>query len=110
MTPTESKDFILKEGSTEKKSTKTESRLPAINFSTFVFSLNSSALVHLGALDDPLSGKPQKNLAVAKQTIDILGILQEKTTGNLTEDENGLLETVLRDLRMLYVKEKDKTS
>lgn len=110
MTATESKDFVLKEGGAEKKSDKAESRLPAINFSTFVFSLNSSALVHLGALADPISGKVQKSLAVAKQTIDILGILKEKTAGNLTEDENGLLENVLRDLRMLYVKEKDKKS
>ena len=110
MTATESKDFILKESSAEKKSSKADSRLPTSNFSTFVFSLNSSALVHLGALADPTSGKAQKNLAVAKQTIDILGILKEKTTGNLTEEENGLLENVLRDLRILYVKEKDKTS
>ncbi|MFZ5562517.1 MAG: DUF1844 domain-containing protein [Thermodesulfobacteriota bacterium] len=109
MTATDSQDFVLKEDGAGKKPGKADSRLPAINFSTFVFSLNSSALVHLGALTDPISGKVQKNLAIAKQTIDILGILKEKTTGNLTQDESGLLENVLRDLRMLYVKEKDKT-
>ncbi|ABW68617.1 DUF1844 domain-containing protein [Desulfosudis oleivorans] len=106
MTAAESQDFVLKEDD-KNKSQKTESRLPAINFSTFVFSLNSSALVHLGVIADPVSGKTEKNLAVAKHTIDIIGMLKEKTAGNLTDDEKGLLETALRDLRILYVKEKD---
>jgi len=106
MTAAESQDFVLKEDNRD-KSRKTESRLPAINFSTFVFSLNSSALVHLGVIADPVSGKTEKNLAVAKQTIDIIGMLKEKTAGNLTDEEKRLLETALRDLRILYVKEKD---
>ena len=81
-------------------------QLPAINFPTFIFSLNSSTLVHLGIIDDPASGKKVKNLALAKQTIDILGMLEEKTRGNLTKDEESMLKHILYDLRMLYVKEK----
>jgi len=81
-------------------------QLPAINFPTFIFSLNSSTLVHLGIIDDPTSGKKVKNLSLAKQTIDILGMLEEKTRGNLTKDEESMLKYILYDLRMLYVKEK----
>jgi len=53
--------------------------------------------------------KAEKNLAAAKQTIDILGMLQEKTAGNLTADEKNILDAVLFELRMRYVKEKSKT-
>ena len=81
-------------------------QLPEINFATFIFSLNSSVLVHLGIIDDPASGKKVKNLILAKQTIDILGMLEEKTRGNLTEDEKSMLKHILYDLRMIYVKEK----
>ena len=78
--------------------------LPEINFSTFVFSLNSSALVHLGVLEDPATGKPAKDLPLAKQTIDIIGMLEKKTRGNLTNDEARLLENILHELRLMYVK------
>ncbi len=81
-------------------------QLPEINFATFIFSLNSSVLAHLGIIDDPASGKKVKNLVLAKQTIDILGMLEEKTRGNLTEDEESMLKNMLYDLRMIYVKEK----
>lgn len=81
-------------------------QLPVITFSTFVFSLNSSALFHLGLVPDPTTGKKEKNLLLAKQSIDILGMLDEKTRGNLTNDEEKLLRNVLHDLRLMYVKEK----
>jgi hypothetical protein len=81
-------------------------QFPEINFATFIFSLNSSALMSLGIIDDPGSGKKVKNLVLAKQTIDILGMLEEKTRGNLTKDEESMLKNILYDLRMIYVKEK----
>ncbi|MBW2573110.1 MAG: DUF1844 domain-containing protein [Deltaproteobacteria bacterium] len=81
-------------------------QLPEINFATFIFSLNSSALMHLGVIEDPGTGKKVENLPIAKQTIDILGMLKEKTQGNLTEDEAEMLKNILYDLRMIYVKEK----
>lgn len=80
--------------------------LPEINFPTFVASLNASALVHLGVIEDPVSGKAEKNLPMAKQTIDILSMLQQKTSGNLSADEEAMLKSILYDLRILYVREK----
>jgi hypothetical protein len=79
--------------------------LPKIDFSTFVLSINSSALVQLGLIEDPSTGQKMKNLPLAKQTIDILGMLDEKTSGNLTKDEDNILKNILYELRMLYVKE-----
>jgi len=85
---------------------RTDYQLPKINFATFIFSLNHSVLVHLGVMDDPTSGKKVRNLPIAKQTIDILGMLEEKTKGNLAEDEEKMLKNILYDLRMIYIKEK----
>ena len=101
---TENKEFIMKD-SDEGGKKASESQLPAINFSTFIFSLNSSALVHLGLVEDPATGQKSKNIPVAKQTIDLLGMLEEKTKGNLTEDEEKLLKNILHDIRMMYVRE-----
>lgn len=77
--------------------------LPEINFSTFIFSLNTSALLHLGEYPDPATGKQQQDLPMAKQTIDLIGMLQEKTRGNLTSDEENLVKHILYDLRLRYV-------
>jgi len=75
----------------------------AIDFTTFVLSLASSAQIHLGVLPNPVTKKSESNLEAAKQTIDIIGIIKDKTKGNLTNDEERLLEYVLYDLRMKYV-------
>jgi hypothetical protein len=83
-----------------------EDKLPEMNFANFVLSLGTSAMFHFGDFPDPVSGKAEKNLAAAKQTIDILGILQAKTGGNLDENEKSLLDGLLFELRMRYVKEK----
>jgi hypothetical protein len=77
--------------------------LPAIDFATFVLSLSHSALVHLGDAPDPSGGPALRDVAMAKQTIDLLAVLQEKTEGNLTGEEERLLDQVLYDLRMRYV-------
>ncbi len=79
-------------------------RLPPVNFSMFVLSLNTSALVHLGQIPDPQTQKKKKDLALARQTIDILDMLKEKTKGNLTKEEEKLLDTILYELRMIYLK------
>ena len=81
------------------------SSLPEIDFSSFVFSLSTSALCHLGEVPDPVMQKIEKNLPLAKQTIDILGMLQEKTRGNLAPEEARMLESILADLRWRYVRE-----
>jgi len=80
--------------------------LPHLDFATFVISLNSSALVQLGILENPATGQKEKSLPLAKQTIDLLVMLEEKTRGNLTSDEAAILKSILYDLRILYVKEK----
>jgi hypothetical protein len=82
-----------------------ETVLPAIDFSTFIMSLNASALVSLGVLSDPIAGQTARNLAIGKQTIDIIAMLEEKTKGNLTPDEAKLIKGVLYDLRITYVKQ-----
>lgn len=78
---------------------------PPINFSNFVLSLSTSALFHFGDFPDPSSGKTQKDLSAAKQTIDIINMINEKTKGNLNEQENNLIQGVLYELKMRYVKE-----
>ena len=102
----EQPDIKASEKPSSKEKDEKEFRLPEINFATFIFSLNSSVLLQLGIIEDPETGKKVKNLPLAKQTIDILGMLEEKTKGNLTEDEAAMLKHILYELRMLYVKEK----
>lgn len=80
-----------------------ETRGP-IDFYTFVLSLGSSAFVHLGDAPHPETGEPAKpDLALAKQTIDILAMLRDKTKGNLTPEEEKFLENLLTDLRLRFV-------
>ncbi|MCA9602341.1 MAG: DUF1844 domain-containing protein [Polyangiales bacterium] len=80
-----------------------EGEVPPIDFHTFVLSLSTSALIHLGyGPDGEPTGTP--NLAFARQTIDLLALLEQKTAGNLTGDEERLLSEVLFDLRMRFVK------
>ena len=77
-----------------------------IDFTTFILSLSSSTAIHLGLAPHPERQDCCKNLPMAKQTIDILSMLQQKTAGNLTADEDGMLKSILYDLRILFVKEK----
>lgn len=84
-----------------------ESSFP-ITFADFIVSLSTSAIFHFGDIPDPVTKKAEKNLAAAKQTIDILGILEQKTRGNLDENEKKLMEAILFELRMRYVKEAGK--
>lgn len=76
---------------------------PSIDFTTFILSLSSSAAYHMGGFQDSVSGKTSINLDLAKQTIDIVAILEEKTKGNLSEDESKLISGVLYDLRMKFI-------
>lgn len=77
--------------------------LPEIDFAGFVLSLSTSVVMYFGEMEDPVTGEKQQNLPAAKQTIDILGMLKEKTKGNLTAEEDRFLEAILYDLRMRYV-------
>lgn len=102
--PEETEESSARLEKTEEKC-KEESVTPQIDFSSFIFSLSTSAFIHFGAVPDPITKKTEKNLPMAKQTIDLLGILKEKTKGNLTSEEEKLLDNILFDLRMRYVKE-----
>jgi hypothetical protein len=83
-------------------------QLPAVDFHTFVLSLGSSALLHLGEIEHPDVGAPQTDLPLAKHTIDILVMLEEKTKGNLTPAEEKLIGSLLYDLRLRYVEAQKK--
>ena len=74
-----------------------------INFATFIVGLSTQALLHLGEIPDPSTNSPMRDLNAAQQLIDILGLLRDKTRGNLDQDEAGLLDSILFDLRMKYV-------
>jgi len=79
--------------------------LPEITFPSFLFSMSTAVFVNLGAVADPATGEVDRNLPLAKQTIDLLGLLREKTRNNLTKEEEDLFDHLLYDLRMRYIKE-----
>jgi hypothetical protein len=76
-----------------------------IDFASFVISLGTQAFMHLGDIPDPMTQQREKDLPAAKQMIDLLGMLETKTKGNLTPDEERLLRQLLTDLRLRYVRE-----
>ena len=74
-----------------------------IEFTTFLLGLASSALIHLGAAPNPETGQTAQELVLARQTIELLGLLREKTRGNLTADEERIFDSLLSDLRLRFV-------
>ena len=72
-------------------------------FSTFVLGLSTQALLHLGEIPNPVTQAVEPDLEAAKQVIDILGVLRDKTRNNLEPGEQALLDSALYDLRMRYV-------
>lgn len=79
------------------------SPLPQVTFSTFVLSIASTTLVHLGEVPEPESGETKEDLLAAKHSIDVLAMLKEKTANNLDEEEERLIDGILYELRMKYV-------
>lgn len=77
-------------------------------FMGLVYSLTQSAFISLGKLPDPMTGNIDRNLPQASQTIDLLAALQEKTKGNLDEEEDKFLSRTISDLRLNYVDEVNK--
>jgi len=92
------------EGIPDQDASAQQGSLPEIDFTNFILSLSTSALIQLGEIQDPFTHKAGKNLPLAKQTIDLIGMLKEKTKGNLSPEEEKVIEYVLYDLRMRYVK------
>ncbi len=87
-----------------KEDMKQEVPLPEISFINLIFSLSTSVLIQLGEIQDPVTQQLTKNLPLAKQTIDLIGMLKEKTKGNLNPEEEKFIEHILYDLRMRYIK------
>ena len=82
---------------------KEQAPLPEVTFSTFVLSLASSALVHLGEVPNPETGSTSRNEDLARNAIDLLTMLDDKTRNGLTPDESKLMRDVLYELRMMFV-------
>ena len=76
------------------------------DFATFIYSLNTQALLFLGKIPNPISKKYEKDIGTAKYLIDTIDMLSKKTKGNIDENEAKLIENVLYDLRMAYISEK----
>ena len=82
--------------------------LPEANFANFILSLAGSVQMCLGLAPNPFTGKAEKDLAQAKHSLDLMGMIQEKTKNNLTKEEDQLLQVILSDLRLRYVEETKK--
>ena len=90
-------------GKSDERSASVPDDLPAVDFTTFVLSLSHSARLHLGDAPDPVTGKSDVDLPMARHSIDLLGLIQEKTHGNLTGAEEQVLTQSLYDLRLRFV-------
>lgn len=80
-----------------------------MTFETFILSIGTATLVALGEVDNPVTGKRDKNLGAAKQHIDILEILAKKTSGNLSAVEQKLLDDILYETRLKFVSQTTKS-
>lgn len=80
-----------------------EGGIPKITFGIFITSLGFQALIHLGEIEHPETKRKEKNLDAARETIDLLTLIKEKTKGNCTPDEDKLLESLIADLQMKYI-------
>lgn len=84
---------------------KAQSRvLPPVDFSSFIFSMSHAALMHMGQIPDPGTGQTHNDPDLARHTIDTIAMFQEKTEGNLTPEEKSLIDNVLTELRLAFVK------
>jgi len=81
-----------------------------VRFSSFILSLASSALVHMGEEVEPATGERKINLSEARQVIDLLALLGEKTKGNLDKEEEALISQLLFTLRMKFVAAEKKSA
>ncbi len=78
---------------------------PEVTFSTFILSLASSTLMHLGEVPNPETGRKEKNIILAKHSVDLLNMLEDKLTNGLTPDEKKLLQDVLYEVKIKYVQQ-----
>ncbi|HQG32301.1 MAG TPA: DUF1844 domain-containing protein [Deltaproteobacteria bacterium] len=79
---------------------------PEIDFSTLIMSFASAAMISIGNVPDPVTGQISKNLPLAQQNIAIISLLREKTKGNLSQEEESLIDNILYELRLSYIEAK----
>lgn len=79
-------------------------QFPPVDFSALILSLSHAAMMHLGHIPDPMTGESSPDLELARHTIDTIGMLKDKTAGNLDQDEQRLIESALTELRMAFVR------
>ncbi len=77
--------------------------IPPVSFRDFILGISQSVYIYLGIIPDPISGKTNKNLLLAKHTIDTIEMLKEKTKGNLTQDEENTINYLLTELKFKYL-------
>jgi len=85
------------------ETTGTRPPLPEPSLKTFLSGIAGQVLINLGLFENPATGERERDLEQAKYSIDLIAILQDKTRGNLTDEEDKLFKTILYDLRMRYV-------
>jgi hypothetical protein len=91
----------------EEKNKKEEEKLERATFASIVMRIATGAYLSLGLVEDPTTGKKNKDLEVSKYLIDSLIILREKTKGNLDNQEEGYLNNIIHDLELKFVKAKE---
>lgn len=89
--------FVMKGGTSSPDS------VSPMQFNTFLLGLASTALIHLGESPHPETGQTEENLVLARQSLELLGLIREKTRGNLTEEEDKFFDNLLADIRLRYV-------
>ncbi len=89
--------------SEEKENRQEQDRPRAPSFAEFFSGLAGEVLIHLGYIENPFKGGKVVNLDLARYTLEIMAMLEEKTRGNLSDEEKGYIEAVLADLRLRYV-------
>ena len=94
---------VEKEAAADRRAESTAQPPPRPTFNMLVTGIATDALVSLGLVDNPITGKKERDLRLAQHSIDLLQLLEEKTKGNLEDGEKRLLESVLYDLRMKFV-------
>ena len=102
----EEKEITEQESKEHKKpqdETSKEVPLPEVDFPSFIMSLSTSVFIHLGEIPDPTTNEKTINLPLAKQTIDLISMLKEKTEGNRSKDEDKLMDELLYNLRMKFL-------
>lgn len=87
----------------KKKPDKTKEIIPPLDFSSLILPFYTQALIKLGLIKDPITNKEEENLELAKRLIDLLGLLYERTKGNLKPEEEKFLAACLQQLRMSYM-------